>query len=91
MNVYRRDLLRGGPAVFFGLNFPKILSAQAQNSALVDRDVVNFRVHGGMGVPANAVKELDVYDAYPGTAPGVSYITLSVGVQPAKKAAAVSK
>jgi hypothetical protein len=32
--------------------------------------------------------ELDIYDAYRSTAPGVSYITRSVSVQPSKKAAA---
>jgi hypothetical protein len=39
----------------------------------------------------NTAKALDVYDAYPGAAPGVSCITISVGVQPAKKSGAVGK
>jgi hypothetical protein len=54
MNVNRRDLLLGGPAAFFGVNFAEILEAQAQTQTPVDNDVVNFWVRG-MGVPANTV------------------------------------
>lgn len=54
MSVNRRELLAGGPAAFFGLNFAEMLAAQQQSAAPVDRDVVNFWVRG-MGVPANTV------------------------------------
>ncbi len=54
MNVNRRDLILGGPAAFFGVNFAEILEAQAQTQTPVDNDVVNFWVRG-MGVPANTV------------------------------------
>ena len=54
MNVNRRDLLLGGPAAFFGINFAEILAAQAQTQTPVDNDVVNFWVRS-MGVPANTV------------------------------------
>jgi hypothetical protein len=46
----------------------------------------NLKILDGFLVPKTAT-ELDVYDAYQSTAPGVSYITLSVSVQPSKKAA----
>jgi hypothetical protein len=52
MDVKRRDLLLGGPAAFFGLNFAEIL--QAQSSAPVDTSVVNFWVDR-MRVPANTL------------------------------------
>jgi len=54
MKVNRRDLLWGGPAALFGVNFAEILEAQAQTPVPVDNDVVNFWVRG-MGVPANTV------------------------------------
>ena len=54
MNVNRRDLLLGGPAAFFGVNFAEILEAQAQTQTPVDNDVVNFWVCG-LGVPANSL------------------------------------
>jgi hypothetical protein len=47
----------------------------------------NLKILDGFLVPKNATA-LDVYDAYQSTAPGVSYITISVGVQASKKAAA---
>jgi hypothetical protein len=47
----------------------------------------NLKILDGFLAPKTAT-ELDVYDAYQSTAPGVSYITLSVSVQPSRKAAA---
>jgi hypothetical protein len=47
----------------------------------------NLKLLDGFLVPKDATA-LDVYDAYQSTAPGVSYITISVGVQASKKAAA---
>jgi hypothetical protein len=47
----------------------------------------NLKILDGFLVPKTATA-LDVYDAYQSTAPGVSYITISVGVQPSKKSAA---
>jgi hypothetical protein len=54
MKVNRRDLLLGGPAAFFGVNFAEGLEAQAQTQTPVDNAVVNFRVRS-MGVPASSV------------------------------------
>ncbi len=51
----RRDLMWGGPAALFGLDFAEVLDAQGPSQAPVDNDVVNFWVHGGMGVPANSI------------------------------------
>jgi hypothetical protein len=53
MRVNRRDLLVGGPAAFFRLNFAEILSAQGQIPARADHGVVDFWVRG-MGAPAAA-------------------------------------
>jgi len=50
----------------------------------------NLKILDGFLVPKTATA-LDVYDAYQSTAPGVSYITLSVGVQPSKKGAAAGR
>jgi hypothetical protein len=44
----------------------------------------NLKVLDGFLVPKNA-GPMDVYDAYQGAAPGVSYISLSVGAQQVKK------
>jgi len=41
-----------------------------------------LKVMDGFLVPKSTKSPLEVYDAYPSAAPGVSYITLSVGVQP---------
>jgi hypothetical protein len=47
----------------------------------------NLKILDGFLAPKTAT-ELDIYDAYQSTAPGVSNITLTVSVEPSKKAAA---
>ena len=54
MKVDRRELLMSGPAALFGFQFAQLLEAQAQPSAPVDPNVINFWVRG-MGVPANTI------------------------------------
>lgn len=44
----------------------------------------NLKILDGFLVPKDA-GPLDVYDAYQQAAPGVSYISLSIGAQPVKK------
>jgi hypothetical protein len=59
-----------------------------QNSdAMKSVPMDNLKILDGFLVPKSATA-LDVYDAYQSTAPGVSYITISVGVQPSKKGGA---
>ncbi|HUI79986.1 MAG TPA: hypothetical protein VLY24_18795 [Bryobacteraceae bacterium] len=58
-----------------------------EHSDLIKGQLDKLKVVDGFLVPQKA-GVLDVYDAYPTTAPGVSYITLSVGVQPSKNKAA---
>lgn len=67
-----------------------VLVPKEQSNALKAAQMDKLKVLDGFLVPKEA-KTLDVYDAYPGTAPGVSYITLSVGVQASKKAATAGK
>ena len=57
-----------------------------EQSAAIKGQLDNLKVLDGFLVPKEA-KALDVFDAYPSAAPGVSYITISVGVQntPASK------
>ncbi len=51
-----------------------------EQSDAIKTQLDKLKVLDGFLVPKEA-KALDVYDAYPSAAPGVSYITLSVGVQ----------
>ena len=51
-----------------------------EQSDAIKAQLDKLKVLDGFLVPKEA-KALDVYDAYPSAAPGVSYITLSVGVQ----------
>ncbi len=51
-----------------------------EQSAAIKGQLDNLKVLDGFLVPKEA-KALDVFDAYPSAAPGVSYITISVGVQ----------
>ncbi|HEV3331642.1 MAG TPA: hypothetical protein VG096_11710 [Bryobacteraceae bacterium] len=57
-----------------------------EQSDAIKNQLAKLKVLDGFLVPKEATA-LDVYDAYPTAAPGVSYITLSVGVQPSKKKA----
>lgn len=54
-----------------------------EQSDAIKNQLANLKVMDGFLVPKEA-KALDVYDAHLSAAPGVSYITLSVGVQPSK-------
>ncbi len=54
MKVDRRELLMSGPAALFGFQLAQSLNAQAQSSAPLDPNVINFWVRG-MGVPANTI------------------------------------
>jgi hypothetical protein len=54
-----------------------------EQSDAIKTQLDKLKVLDGFLVPKEA-KALDVYDAYPSAAPGISYITLSVGVQGAK-------
>jgi hypothetical protein len=58
-----------------------------EHSDAIKPQLDKLKVLDGFLVPKEA-KALDVYDAYPSAAPGVSYITLSVGVQAASKSKA---
>jgi hypothetical protein len=55
-----------------------------EHSDAMKNQLDKLKVLDGFLVPKEA-KSLDVYDAYPSAAQGVSYITLSVGVQAAAK------
>ncbi len=73
---------------------PDALKLPAGNYVLIPKEqsdaiktqLDKLKVLDGFLVPKEA-KSLDVYDAYPTAAPGISYITLSVGVQAAKSKA----
>jgi hypothetical protein len=54
-----------------------------EHSDAIKSQLDKLKVMDGFLVPKDA-KALDVYDAYPSAAPGVSYITLTVGVQASK-------
>jgi hypothetical protein len=54
-----------------------------EHSAAMKDQIKNLIVLDGFLVPKDT-KSLEVFDAYPTAAPGVSYITLSVGVQAQK-------
>jgi hypothetical protein len=58
-----------------------------EQSDAIKNQLSKLKVLDGFLVPKEA-GALDVYDAYPSAAPGVSYITLTVGVQPSKNKAA---
>jgi len=57
-----------------------------ENSNAIKSQLDNLKVLDGFLVPKSA-GPLDVYDAYQEAAPGVSYISLTVGAQPVKKPA----
>lgn len=57
---------------------------QEQASAMKDQ-LSKLKIMDGFLVPSEATP-LDVYDAVPKTAPGISYLSLSIGVSPVKKA-----
>jgi hypothetical protein len=59
-----------------------VLIPKEQSSAIKDQ-LAKLKVLDGFLVPKEA-KALDVYDAYPSAAPGVSYITMSVSVAASK-------
>lgn len=54
-----------------------------EQSDAIKGQLTKLKVQDGFLVPKEA-GALDVYDAYPSAAPGVSYISLTVGVQPSK-------
>ncbi|HXB68581.1 MAG TPA: hypothetical protein VNY05_10075 [Candidatus Acidoferrales bacterium] len=56
------------------------------HSAAMKGELNKLKVLDGFLVPKEA-GPLEVYDAHAGAAPGVSYISVSVGVQPSKKGA----
>ncbi len=56
-----------------------------EHSDAIRGQMKNLKVLDGFLVPKEA-KPLDVYDVYAGAAPGVSYISVNLGVQPAKAA-----
>jgi hypothetical protein len=57
-----------------------------EHSDAIKNQLDNLKILDGFLVPKNA-GPLDVYDAYQQAAPGVSYISLTVGAQPVKKSA----
>ena len=57
-----------------------------EHSDAIKGQLNNLKILDGFLVPKEA-KPLDVYDAYAGAAPGVSYISVNLGVQPAKAGA----
>ncbi len=59
-----------------------VLIPKEQSAAIKDQ-LAKLKVLDGFLVPKEA-KALDVYDAYPSAAPGVSYITMSVSVAASK-------
>ncbi len=61
-----------------------------EHSAAMKAQMDNLKIMDGFLVPKNA-NSLDEYDTYKSAAPGVSYISLSVGVAASKKAAAGGK
>ena len=52
-----------------------------EHASTIKGQLGDLKVLDGFLVPKKATP-LDVYDAYPSTATGVSYISLSLGVQP---------
>ncbi len=60
-----------------------VLIPKGQSDAMKDQ-LKKLQVMDGFLVPNEAKSLLDVPDAWPTTAPGVSYITLAVRVQPSK-------
>jgi hypothetical protein len=56
---------------------------QEQASAMKDQ-LTKLKIMDGFLVP-NEATPLDVYDAVPQTAPGISYLSLTVGVSPVTK------
>jgi hypothetical protein len=64
-----------------------VLVPKEQSDILKAAQMDKLKVLDGFLVPKEA-KALDVFDAYPATAPGLSYITLTVGVQASKKGGA---